>query len=98
MDFFICYGHLACNNCGQKQTIIQWHHLPCGDSRIQKVGGALQGQGKSMGANIMCFLHIFFVVLKIKLCGGQKMAPHVNKCSSLDGAHVTVIVTTSQLS
>jgi len=35
------------------------------------------------------------------LCVGQKMAPYVNKGSTLDGAHelqVTVIVTTSELS
>jgi len=34
-------------------------------------------------------------------CGDQKMAPHVNKLSPLDGAHelqVTVIDTTSELS
>jgi len=35
------------------------------------------------------------------LCGGQKMAPHANKWSPLEGAHeqqVTVIVTISELS
>jgi len=34
-------------------------------------------------------------------CGGQKMVPHANKWSLLDGAHelqVTVIVTTSESS
>jgi len=38
---------------------------------------------------------------KLDKCGSQKMAPHVNKWSPLDGAHklqVTVIVTTSELS
>jgi len=41
------------------------------------------------------------IVISTEECGGQKMVPHVNKWSPLDGAHekkVTVIVTKSELS
>jgi len=39
-----------------------------GDSRMKKVGGAPQGQGKSRGANINVYLcMVIFFVLKINL-------------------------------
>jgi len=46
-------------------------------------------------------LQFFHSRIATNHCGGRQLAPHVNKWSSLDGAHesqVTVIGTTSELS
>jgi len=63
--------------------------------KVQLVGGAV-----FLKNDIFCKTQLFVQSL-VELCGGLKMAPHVNKWSPLDGGHklpVTVIVTTSELS